>query len=74
MLPQLSAGSGNPRLRLLMPLAAPDTATLQHLGEFIDSRQVSPVVDRSFPLVHTADAIRYVEKEHASGKVVITLI
>ena len=61
------------RLRLFLPLAAPETAVLQHLGDLVASGRVRPVVDRSFPLEHTAEAIRYVETEHASGKVVVTV-
>ena len=59
-------------LRLLAPLAAPDTESLQHLGALVGSGQVMPVVDRTYPLERTADAFRYVEQVHASGKVVIT--
>lgn len=60
------------RLRLLTPLATPDTASLQHLGALVVSGDVVPVVDRTYPLERTADAFRYVEQEHASGKVVVT--
>jgi NADPH:quinone reductase-like Zn-dependent oxidoreductase len=34
---------------------------------------VNPVIDRSYPLSQAADAIRYVEREHARAKVVITM-
>lgn len=61
-------------LRLLTPLAAPDTASLQHLAGLIGSGSVTPVVDRSYPLEQVAEAFRYVEREHASGKVVITQV
>ena len=32
-----------------------------------------PVIDRTYPLSETADAIRYLEKGNARGKVVITV-
>jgi NADPH:quinone reductase-like Zn-dependent oxidoreductase len=32
---------------------------------------VTPVIDRTYPLVETADAIRYLEQGHAAGKIVI---
>ena len=42
------------------------------LAKFIESGQVKPVVDKTYPLGETADAIRYVEDGHTRGKVVIT--
>jgi hypothetical protein len=35
---------------------------------------VTPVIDRRFPLENAADAIRYMETEHTSGKVVLTTL
>jgi hypothetical protein len=34
--------------------------------------EVLPVIDRSYPLRETPEAFRYLEEEHARGKVVIT--
>ena len=34
---------------------------------------MTPVIDRTYPLSETADAIRYVETGRAVGKVVITV-
>ena len=34
---------------------------------------LTPVIDRSHPLSETAEAIRYVEEEHARAKVVLTV-
>jgi NADPH:quinone reductase-like Zn-dependent oxidoreductase len=34
---------------------------------------VTPVIDRRLPLRDVADAIRYLEAGHATGKVVITV-
>ncbi len=34
---------------------------------------VTPVIDRTFPLVDVPAAIRYLETEHARAKVVITI-
>ena len=33
--------------------------------------KVSPVIDRTYKLDQTADAVRYMEEGHARGKVVI---
>lgn len=46
---------------------------LTSLTEFIESGQVEPVIDRSYPLERTAEAIRYLETEHARAKVVLTV-
>ncbi|MCL4263292.1 MAG: NAD(P)-dependent alcohol dehydrogenase [Anaerolineae bacterium] len=46
---------------------------LVYLGELLQTGQISPVIDRSYPLSETAEAFRYVEDKHAQGKVVITI-
>jgi NADPH:quinone reductase-like Zn-dependent oxidoreductase len=46
---------------------------LAALKELIESGEVTPVIDRTYPLSETAAAIRYVEVEHARAKVVITV-
>jgi NADPH:quinone reductase-like Zn-dependent oxidoreductase len=43
------------------------------LKELIDAGKVRPVIDRTYPLNETADAIRYLETGHARGKIVITV-
>ena len=54
-------------------LATFSTADLLVLKELIEAGSVTPVIDRSYPLSETADAIRYLEAGHARGKVVITV-
>jgi NADPH:quinone reductase-like Zn-dependent oxidoreductase len=39
----------------------------------IEAGNVMPVIDRRYPLSETHDAVRYVEKGHAQGKVVIAM-
>ncbi len=34
---------------------------------------MTPVIDRTYPLVEAPDAIRYLEQGHPRGKVVITV-
>ncbi|MEU0511072.1 MULTISPECIES: zinc-binding dehydrogenase [Amycolatopsis] len=46
---------------------------LTALTELIEAGRVEPEIDRDFPLEKTAEAIRYLETEHARAKVVITL-
>jgi NADPH:quinone reductase-like Zn-dependent oxidoreductase len=56
-----------------MYLAVPNSQTLATLKELIETGKVTPVVDRTYPLSDTSAAFRYLEKEHARGKVIITV-
>ena len=46
---------------------------LAFLKELIEAGKIAPVIDRTYPLSETADAIRYLETMRARGKVVITV-
>ena len=46
---------------------------LETLSELVQAGKVSPVIDRTYPLIEAADAIRYLEKGHPRGKVVIAV-
>jgi NADPH:quinone reductase-like Zn-dependent oxidoreductase len=59
--------------RLVMHTDVPSRANLVTLRELIESGEVTPVIDRTYPLSETADAIRYMEAEHTRAKVVITV-
>ena len=43
------------------------------LTELIESGQVRPVIDRTYPLSQAAEAIKYLRDGHAQGKVVVNL-
>lgn len=43
------------------------------LGELLEAGKIVPLIDRKYPLRDVPDAIRYLEEEHAQGKVVITV-
>ena len=43
------------------------------LSDLMQSGKMTPVIDRTYKLNETADALRYLEQGHARGKVVITL-
>jgi NADPH:quinone reductase-like Zn-dependent oxidoreductase len=58
--------------QVLTPQASPTTELLEQIGELVAAREVTPVIDRRFPLEQAPDAIRYLETEHAKAKVVIT--
>ena len=44
---------------------------LRELGSLIDGGAIRPVVDRVFPFQSTTEALAYVEKGRAKGKVVV---
>jgi NADPH:quinone reductase-like Zn-dependent oxidoreductase len=46
---------------------------LMDLKALIEAGKLTPVIDRTYPLGEAADAIRYLEKGHARGKVVLTV-
>lgn len=59
--------------KLLPFLAKFSKEDLVVLKELIEAGKVTPVIDRTYPLSETPEAIRYLEKGHAQGKVVITV-
>jgi NADPH:quinone reductase-like Zn-dependent oxidoreductase len=46
---------------------------LNLIGALMSAGKVRPVIDRSYSLSETAEAVRYVEEKHARGKVVIAV-
>jgi NADPH:quinone reductase-like Zn-dependent oxidoreductase len=52
-------------------LARANKEDLILLGELMASRKVTPVIDRRYGLEGVAEALRYLEKGHARGKVLI---
>jgi len=54
-------------------IAKVNTGDLNFLAGLMRSGKVTPVLDRTYALEQTADAIRYIEQGHARGKVAITI-
>jgi NADPH:quinone reductase-like Zn-dependent oxidoreductase len=54
-------------------LARANPADLDTIGELMQARKVIPVIDRRYGLSEVPEAIRYLEKGHARGKVVISV-
>ncbi|TCO30214.1 NADPH:quinone reductase-like Zn-dependent oxidoreductase [Kribbella steppae] len=52
--------------------AKPSAENLATLRTMAEDRKLIPAIDRTYPLAEIAEAIRYVETEHARAKVVIT--
>jgi NADPH:quinone reductase-like Zn-dependent oxidoreductase len=58
----------------LRPLVAKRSGVdLRFVKELIETGKVTPVIDRTYSLSETADAIRYLETGHARGKILITV-
>ena len=65
--------SGFTRQRL-RPFASVETRQdLLTLADLLATGQVTPVIDRTYPLEEAADALRYIAAGHTRGKVVVTL-
>jgi NADPH:quinone reductase-like Zn-dependent oxidoreductase len=54
-------------------IASENAVDLGALRELIEAEKLAPVIDRTYPLKETADAIRYVHEGHARGKVIIAV-
>jgi NADPH:quinone reductase-like Zn-dependent oxidoreductase len=54
-------------------VANPTLQDLLFVKELLEAGKVAPVIDRQYPFSETAEAIRYLEEGHASGKIVITI-
>ncbi|MFF9911472.1 zinc-binding dehydrogenase [Streptomyces sp. NPDC013457] len=58
--------------RLVLLSAAPGRERLAALRDLVERGRVTPVIDRTYPLSEAAEAIRYLEAEHARAKVVVS--
>jgi NADPH:quinone reductase-like Zn-dependent oxidoreductase len=56
-----------------MGTVKPNKEDLAFIKGLLETGEVVPVIDRSYPLSETAEAIRYLEGGHVRGKVVITV-
>ena len=54
-------------------LAKRNPEDMEVLRNLLESGEVRPVIDRTYPLSQIAEAVDYVESGHARGKVVITI-
>jgi len=57
----------------LMGSAKPNKKDLVFIRSLLEEGKIKPVIDRQYKLSEVPEAIRYVEKGHAIGKVVITV-
>jgi NADPH:quinone reductase-like Zn-dependent oxidoreductase len=78
----LGPGSVGTRGALISPFVGPrlrsvagkaNGADLETLATMIEEGELTPVIDRIFPLDQTPDAMRYLEEGHPRGKIVVTV-
>ena len=70
--PRMSKSRG--RQMIGQGMASTSHENLLVIKELLDAGKVVPMIDKVYPLSNTAEAISYLEKGHAKGKVVITVI
>lgn len=51
----------------------PSGSELAELGQLVEQRRLSPIVDKVFPFDEIANAFSYLEQGHAKGKVVVEM-
>jgi NADPH:quinone reductase-like Zn-dependent oxidoreductase len=51
--------------------AKSNTDDIESIIKLVLEEKIKPIIDRSFRLNETADAIRYIKEQHAQGKVII---
>jgi NADPH:quinone reductase-like Zn-dependent oxidoreductase len=68
LMPVLSLFSGQ---RLFLTVSRKSVADLDLLRDLLREGSLKPVIDRTYGLPETAEAVRYLEQGHARGKVVI---
>lgn len=64
---------GDRKMKSLIVDAATKQKDLIYLSGLLESGKVVPVIDRRYSLREVPDAIRYLEEEHARGKVIIDI-
>lgn len=61
------------RQNLRRYLSVPNHDDLVALSQLVESGQLTPVIDKTYPLHETPAALGYIEAGHARGKVVVTV-
>jgi NADPH:quinone reductase-like Zn-dependent oxidoreductase len=64
--------TGNQKM-VPLPPKPPNKTDLVFIRELLEAGTVAPTIDRCYSLRELPDALRYLEKGHAQGKVVITV-
>jgi NADPH:quinone reductase-like Zn-dependent oxidoreductase len=64
--------TGNQKM-VPLPPKPPNKTDLVFMKELLEAGKVTPTIDRRYSLSELPDALRYLEKGHARGKVIITM-
>jgi len=79
-IPQLVAGlfmewwiSKTENKKISSFLAKINQKDLATIKELLETGKVKPVIDRTYPLRETAEALRYLDEGHAQGKIIVTV-
>jgi NADPH:quinone reductase-like Zn-dependent oxidoreductase len=59
--------------KVLALAVMPTASNLEQLSEVVTAGKLTPVIDRTYPLRDTADAMAYRQTGRASGKVIVTV-
>jgi len=69
---KLTSRSGGKKV-VFMGISKVTKQDLTVIKELLETGKVVPIIDRHYPLSETVEALRYLEKGHARGKVIITV-
>lgn len=61
------------RQRLTMFISKEHYADIERLAQLIEAGELTPIIDKTYPLHQAPDAMRHLEGGHARGKVAITV-
>jgi NADPH:quinone reductase-like Zn-dependent oxidoreductase len=56
-----------------LPPKPPSKSDLVFIKDLLEGGEVTPIIDRRYPLSEVPNALRHLEKGHAQGKIVITM-
>jgi NADPH:quinone reductase-like Zn-dependent oxidoreductase len=59
--------------KLTVVMAKGDKRNLTALGELMETGKLTPVIDRRYSLSEVPEGIRYLERGHAQGRVIIVV-
>jgi len=56
-----------------LPMKRPTQQDFLDLAKMLESGKLTPVIDRTYPLNEVPEALRYIGKGHAQGKIIIKI-
>lgn len=62
---------GDKKMRCLT--AKPNVEDLKYIINLVEEGRITPIIDKRYPLHETAEAVRYLTRGHARGKVIINI-